>query len=138
MVTAKSLLIFKRLFGRISIIFVKPVFAKEIHDCFNQIFPVKPKMATDESIEEFRESFLLYDRRGDRRIESSQIGEVLRALGTNPTELEVRKIIRNLDSGRTTTKRVSFEEFYPVLQALRERERRDNRGIYSGFFFCEF
>lgn len=93
-------------------------------------------MATDETIEECRESFLLYDRRGDRRIETSQIGEVLRALGTNPTEIEVRKIMRNLDSERTTTKRVSFEEFYPLLQAVREREKRDTKGMWFLEFLC--
>lgn len=91
-------------------------------------------MAHEENIEECRESFLLYDRRGDGRIESSQIGEVLRALGTNPTELEVRKIIRNLDSERTTTKRISFEEFFPLLQSIKERERKDSRGMLGQTF----
>jgi myosin light chain 6 len=35
---------------------------------------------------EFQEAFLLYDNRGDGKISVSLIGDVMRALGQNPTE----------------------------------------------------
>ena len=40
---------------------------------------------------DFQDTFLLFDRKGDGKIETSQIGEVLRALNLNPTEAEVGK-----------------------------------------------
>lgn len=80
--------------------------------------------APEDSIEECKEAFYLYDRRGDKKVESSQIGEVMRALGTNPTEGEIAKIIRSLDPAGTGTKRVSFEEFFPIFQNLRDRQKK--------------
>lgn len=44
---------------------------------------------------EFKEAFLLYDRTGDCKITLSQVGDVLRALGTNPTNAEVKKVLGN-------------------------------------------
>lgn len=78
----------------------------------------------EDSIEECKEAFYLYDRRGDKKVESSQIGEVMRALGTNPTEGEIAKIIRSLDPAGTGAKRVSFEEFFPIYQNLRDRQKK--------------
>lgn len=77
----------------------------------------------DQNVEE---SFLLYDRCGDNKIDCSQIGEVLRALGINPTEYEIKKIIKEIDS--TGEKRVSFGEFYPMFQSLRDRHKKERRG----------
>ena len=86
--------------------------------------------STEDSIEDCKEVFYLYDRRGDRKVECKQIGEVLRALGTNPTEGEVAKIIRSLDRSGTGVKRVSFEEFFPIYQNLRDRQKK-RRGMIS-------
>lgn len=81
-------------------------------------------LAPEESIEECKEAFYLFDRRGDKKVECSQIGEVMRALGTNPTESEISKIIRNLDTDSTGVKRVSFEEFFPFYQNLLDRQKK--------------
>lgn len=78
----------------------------------------------DDSVEECKEAFYLYDRRGDKKVECSQIGEVMRALGTNPTEGEIAKIIRSLDPAGSGTKRVSFVEFFPIYQNLRDRQKK--------------
>lgn len=84
----------------------------------------------EDSIEECKEAFYLYDRRGDKKVESSQIGEVMRALGTNPTEGEIAKIIRSLDPAGTGAKRVSFEEFFPIYQNLRDRQKKRGGKFY--------
>lgn len=44
---------------------------------------------------EFKEAFLLFDKTGDSKITLSQVGDVLRALGTNPTNAEVKKVLGN-------------------------------------------
>ena len=47
----------------------------------------------EDQIAEFQEAFLLYDNRGDGKIPVSLIGDVMRALGQNPTESEVREFL---------------------------------------------
>ena len=46
---------------------------------------------------EFRDAFSLFDKRGDGKIDSDQIGDVMRALNLNPTEAEVKKIVHEVD-----------------------------------------
>ena len=48
---------------------------------------------TEDQISEFREAFQLFDRSGDERIKLSQAGDVFRALGQNPTNAEVMKVL---------------------------------------------
>lgn len=44
---------------------------------------------------DFKEAFLLFDRTGESKITLSQVGDVIRALGQNPTNTEVKKILGN-------------------------------------------
>ena len=46
---------------------------------------------------EYRDAFSLFDKRGDGKIDSDQVGDVLRALNLNPTEAEVKKIVQEID-----------------------------------------
>ncbi|CAI8054709.1 Myosin-2 essential light chain [Geodia barretti] len=73
------------------------------------------KITEDQQVE-FRDAFSLFDKRGDGKIDSDQVGDVLRALGLNPTEVDVKKIVQEIDpDGR---KRVSFEEFLPIYNSV--------------------
>lgn len=50
---------------------------------------------------EHKEAFLLFDKRGDGKVDSAQLGEILRSLGLNPTEADVKKVLKEVDpSGR--------------------------------------
>lgn len=51
---------------------------------------------------EFQEAFSLFDNRGDGKINVSQLGDVLRALGQNPTEAEVKRCCNQLKQGLLT------------------------------------
>lgn len=44
---------------------------------------------------EFKEAFLLFDRTGDGKISYNQCGDVMRALGQNPVNAEVLKVLGN-------------------------------------------
>lgn len=44
---------------------------------------------------EFKEAFLLFDKVGDGKIGYSQCGEVMRALGQNPINADVAKVLGN-------------------------------------------
>jgi len=48
---------------------------------------------------EYQETFSLFDNKGDGKIYAHQLGDVLRAMGQNPTESEVRKCGYHSDPG---------------------------------------
>merc|ERR1712198_376990 len=57
--------------------------------------PTKDQGFTEDQVEDFKEVFQLFDTKGDGLIQVNQVGEVLRALGTNPTEGEVKKLVQS-------------------------------------------
>uniref|UniRef100_A0A2K6U6Y5 Myosin light chain 6 n=1 Tax=Saimiri boliviensis boliviensis TaxID=39432 RepID=A0A2K6U6Y5_SAIBB len=81
-------------------------------------------------LEEFKEAFELFDRVGDGKILYSQCGDVMRALGQNPTNAEVLKILGNPKSDELKSRRVDFETFLPMLQAV--AKNRD-QGTYEDY-----
>ena len=46
---------------------------------------------------EHRDLFSLFDKQGDGKVECSEVGDMLRALGCNPTQADVKKIIADID-----------------------------------------
>lgn len=70
-------------------------------------------------IDDCREVFSLYDQVGDNKIQVEEVGKVLRALGSNPTESELGKLKQQLKGSRPT--RISFEAFWPIFQARKAR-----------------
>lgn len=69
---------------------------------------------SEEQIAEYQETFNLFDNRGDGKIFAHQLGEVLRAMGQNPTEAEVRKCGYHNEPDT----RISFETYLPILQTI--------------------
>ncbi len=63
--------------------------------------------------QDFNKTFFSFYR-GDGKISVSLIGDVMRALGQNPTESEVKKLIHE----HRADERVSFEVFLPILQVI--------------------
>ncbi|XP_042307867.1 myosin light chain 1/3, skeletal muscle isoform isoform X2 [Sceloporus undulatus] len=70
-----------------------------------------------DQVAEFKEAFLLFDRTGESKITLSQVGDIIRALGQNPTNAEVKKILGNPSNEEMNAKKIGFEEFLPMLQA---------------------
>ncbi|CAF3313747.1 unnamed protein product [Rotaria socialis] len=68
---------------------------------------------------DFREAFSLFDDRGDDKIAKHLFGEVVRALGLNPTEAQIKSTTQNLKIDR-----ISFEEFLPLYDSL--AKKKDN------------
>ncbi|MFH4982777.1 hypothetical protein AB6A40_009486 [Gnathostoma spinigerum] len=69
----------------------------------------------DEQLAECREVFCYFDSKGDERIGVKQVGDVLRALGQNPTNSEIRKCCAHWTDPDT---RISFEDFVPIYQSI--------------------
>jgi len=74
-----------------------------------------------EDIGECQETFNLFDNRGDGKINVSQLGDVLRALGQNPTEADVGKV----SGTQKQDYRISFDEFLPILQSINKGKPTD-------------
>ena len=66
---------------------------------------------TEDQIQDFREAFQLFDRSGDEKIKLSQAGDVFRALGQNPTNAEVVKVLNNPKSEGKTVQPLSGKLF---------------------------
>ncbi|KAH6930241.1 hypothetical protein HPB50_012253 [Hyalomma asiaticum] len=76
---------------------------------------------TDDQISDYQEAFSLFDNRGDGKINISQLGDVLRALGQNPTEADVKKCCHQL----RPDERISFDVFLPILQTISKNRSTD-------------
>jgi len=76
---------------------------------------------SEDAVAEFQETFMLFDTKGDGMIPSNQVGDVLRALGQNPTESEVRRLVQD----QRNDGRISFETFLPILQAVSSKPIKD-------------
>ncbi|MGH0144068.1 UNVERIFIED_CONTAM: hypothetical protein FKN15_044677 [Acipenser sinensis] len=53
------------------------------------------KSFSADEIADFKEAFLLFDRTGESKISYGQVADVMRALGQNPTNKDVNKILGN-------------------------------------------
>uniref|UniRef100_A0A8C2XNQ8 Myosin, light polypeptide 3, skeletal muscle n=1 Tax=Cyclopterus lumpus TaxID=8103 RepID=A0A8C2XNQ8_CYCLU len=78
--------------------------------------PQKKEGSSDE--EEFKESFALFDRVGDSQVAFSQVADIMRALGQNPTNKGVIKILGSPSAEDMANKRVNFETFLPMLKEV--------------------
>jgi len=76
---------------------------------------------SEDQVADFAETFSIFDHKGDNKIQVNQIGEVLRALGQNPTEADVKKLSQNL----RPEDRISFEFFLPILRSISQQNVTD-------------
>ncbi|KAK2091036.1 Myosin light chain 3 [Saguinus oedipus] len=87
---------------------------------------------TPQQIEEFKEAFMLFDRtpKCEMKITYGQCGDVLRALGQNPTQAEVLRVLGKPRQEELNTKMMDFETFLPMLQHI---SKNKDTGTYEDF-----
>ena len=85
---------------------------------------------------EYKEAFSLFDRDNDGRIHVTELGTLMRALGRNPTEAEVREHAKGLDPHGTS--HIAFADFLslmarvpPLDPAVAERELLDAFRVFD-------
>lgn len=68
---------------------------------------------TPAQLEEFKNSFQIFDKDNDGVISSHELGIVMRAMGHNPTQIELQEMIDEVDSDKDGA--ISFEEFVAMM-----------------------
>jgi calmodulin len=68
---------------------------------------------TREQVEEFKEAFELFDKDGDGRVTARELGVVMRSLGHEPTEEELRDMVNEIDIDGNGT--IELEEFVKMM-----------------------
>ncbi|XP_004477431.1 calmodulin-like protein 3 [Dasypus novemcinctus] len=85
---------------------------------------------TQEQLAEFKEAFSLFDKDGDGTITARELGTVMRSLGQNPTEAELRDMVRQVDADGSGT--VAFPEFLGLM-AKKMRDADGEEDIRQAF-----
>uniref|UniRef100_A0A8D0G5Q7 Calglandulin n=1 Tax=Sphenodon punctatus TaxID=8508 RepID=A0A8D0G5Q7_SPHPU len=68
---------------------------------------------TKEQIAEFKEAFLLFDKDGNGSVSTEELGTVMRSLGQNPTEAELKDMIHEVDTDGSGT--IDLPEFLSMM-----------------------
>lgn len=72
--------------------------------------------------DELKDGFSLFDKVGDNNIEVSQIGDVMRAFGINPTNAQITKAQAGIDP-KNPAKRIPFNTFMPVFDTVKKESK---------------
>ncbi|XP_037952083.1 calmodulin-alpha-like [Teleopsis dalmanni] len=79
---------------------------------------------TVEEIEEIREGFNLFDKNEDGNIPITNLGLVMRSLGRNPTESELRDMITEIDIDKRGV--VEFDDFLIMMERYMHNVSTEN------------
>ncbi|KAG7247960.1 hypothetical protein CRUP_031630, partial [Coryphaenoides rupestris] len=87
---------------------------------------------TPEEIEDFKDAFQLFDRTpaNEMKITYAQCGDVIRALGQNPTNIEIMYVLGKPKAEEMQTKMLDFNQFLPIHQHICKAK---NRGTFEDF-----
>ncbi|KAH8358566.1 hypothetical protein KR093_000883, partial [Drosophila rubida] len=68
---------------------------------------------TDEQIAEYKEAFSLFDKSGTGMISTRELGNLMKSLGQNPTEAELRDLVNEIDLNGDGE--IDFTEFCTLM-----------------------
>ena len=71
---------------------------------------------TKEQLSEYKEAFKIFDKDGDGTIDIKELGTCMRSLGQDPSELELKNMISEVDDDCNGT--INFQEFLHMMGAV--------------------
>lgn len=86
---------------------------------------MRVEQLTNEQIAEFKEAFSLLDKDKDGAISSKELGTVMRSLGQNPTEEELKDMIKEVDANNDGT--IDFPEFLLMMAGKMDEAGEDEK-----------
>ena len=81
---------------------------------------------TDDQIAEIRDTFLMFDKKGDEKVSVDDVGNIMRSCGLNPEGVDVNKFVDELGKGS----QVDFEQYLGIHE---ECEKKGNTGTLAAF-----
>ena len=85
---------------------------------------------TKEQISEFREAFSMFDKDKDGSITEKELLKVMRSLGQNPTEAEMRNMINDVDIDGSGN--IDFKEFL-IMMAKKMKDNNEEEELIEAF-----
>ncbi len=81
---------------------------------------------TEEQIQDFRQTFALFDKNNDGKITNNELGIVIRSLGQNPREAELQRMINEGDENGDGT--IDFQVRACMVKKMKYRKVADSPG----------
>ncbi|PKU71850.1 calmodulin-like [Dendrobium catenatum] len=86
---------------------------------------------TSAEIAHLKEVFNLFDKNGDGFITSEELGTVMRSLGQNPTELQLKNTISEFDADKNNA--IDFPEFLNLMTSKTKETEKELREAFNIF-----
>lgn len=90
---------------------------------------------SDDLKTEFREAFGLFDKSNKGFITSEDLGNLMKKLGQNPSETELKDMIDEIDADGNGT--IDFEEFLQLIQRKMRNETETRKELLDAFKIFE-
>ena len=87
-------------------------------------------MLTEEQVQEYKDSFSLFDKDADGFINVEELGVVLRSLGQHPNQVELDDMIEEVDADGNLE--IDFQEFL-CLMARTQKESESDEELTEAF-----
>lgn len=75
---------------------------------------------SEDQLAAIKQAFSLFDKNGDGKINTKELGTVMESLGENPTEAELKEMISEVDTDGSGT--IEWSEF---LKMMKERKKEE-------------
>jgi len=84
---------------------------------------------TAEQMVEIKEAFQLFDKDADGKISTDELGTVMRALGQNPTQAQVKDLVKEVGASHL----IDFNTFLSILQKRVKSNDGEEQQIREAF-----
>ncbi|KAH8925291.1 calmodulin [Atractiella rhizophila] len=88
-----------------------------------------------EQLQEYKDTFALFDKNGDGTISTAELGDVMKALNQGATDSQLKEMINEIDQNKDGT--IDFDEFLAMISrdsiaaGDREKELRETFKVFD-------